>query len=555
MQQRRWFSGLVSVLILLMPTSGHAATTQQAATLITNQSFEAELAPWLVCGGATRTTERAHGGQYAIRLGNPTTTDCPLPPPELAYLGRVDQALTYAFAVPSTTQDMTVSFWYYVAGAASSEVSVIVSKGLYTSNYNSAETAYLDRLLAGDQPGWHLFRQVLTADQLAVVTEQTNVSLQFRIEDPLAAGDSVAFFIDDVQVTLARVTTAASPLPAALRSDTTQPIVYVRDEPASSYSDTIYRINIDGSGARQIFRGYLTDSADPVWSPNGQQIALIDDNVYPANQTDPNKYVSATALMIINPNGGAARRVYQTSGVPGDPDFVSQITHLSWSPDGTRIAASFFEYLRYDNGRLEGGLASIQLVDAASEQQATPLLKYATNASWNKANQLLFETYDLYGDSQRSSVSISELELTTQPPTERPLIADPKLRYDTDNDSEPVWAPNGSQFLTIRTVSGSWYDNDGDSAYNHAIMLFDRASLETPRMLLLADHGFVSDPAWSPDGRYLVYTLQREGKTDLWWLDVADGTTGPITTDGLSRDAHWRPTSTSRVFIPVVRRR
>ncbi len=76
-------------------------------------------------------------------------------------------------------------------------------------------------------------------------------------------------------------------------------------------------------------------------------------------------------------------------------------------------------------------------------------------------------------------------------------------------------------------------------------------------MLLFADHGrSIDNVRWSPDGRYLIYTLDRfDGGSDIWWLDVASGATGPITTDGRALEADWRPGSTlQRVFVPLVTR-
>lgn len=564
----RRFVCLISMLGLCLsvsawrPAASHASTPQQAATLIANPGFEAGLEPWVACGGAQlvdaqapgATAAMVHSGRYALRLGNPTGTDCPPPPPGYEYLGKVDQALLQSVTVPADAPGVTVSFWYSITGNASTEVSIILSDNLYTSNYNSSETAYLDRLLYGDQPGWHLFRQVLDPTQLAFVKQLGTLKLQFRINDPLGADENSAFYIDDVQVTADTVTTTASPLPSALQSSGTQPLVYACADPKNpSYSDFICRVDTDGSNARQIFKGYLSSSSDPVWSPNGGTIALIDDNVYPAGETNPDKYVSATALVLVNPDGGAPRTIYQTAGQPGDPALVSKLTNLAWSPDGSTLAAAFFDYQRRSNGTIEGALASIDLIDAATGA-SSPLLQYATAPGWSATNQVLFETYDLYDNGNRTTHSIWKLDLNQNPPVEQPLIPEPALRYSTDNDFDPVWAPDGQQFVTIRTVSGNHYDADGDNRYNHAMMLTNPQDVTNPRMLLLADNGDIAAPTWSPDGKYIAYTLSRDGKRDIWWLDVASGATGPITKDGLSHNASWRPTSVTRTFLPLLGR-
>lgn len=565
-------SGLCLVFVAVLPLVSHAeprtttpadhpplARPQQTTNLLSNPGFENGLASWSACGGARLVDAQApgvtramvHSGRYAVRLGNPTNSnDCP--PPASPYSDRMDQALLQVITVPPEAPAVTVSFWYSITGNAPTEVHVMLTKDLYDYTFDP-RGAYLDRLLYGDQPGWHLFRQVLTAAELAEVKQQGSLNLQFTIEDPLGQNDNSAFYIDDLQVIPAAVTTSASPLPNELRGNRGQPIVYVRDDPNNpSYNNAIYRMDTDGSNARRIFTGFLQDSSQPTWSPDGGRIALIDENVYPPNEPDPEKRVPATALVLIDPNGGTPRTIYQTTGQSGEPDLISQLTDLTWSPDGSTLAGSIFDYLRYNDGRLGGGIATVWQIDAATGQ-GRQILNAATAPNWGRTNRLLFEAYELYGDSRRD-YSIWELDLNTNPPTERSLIPEPKLRYSTDNDFDPVWAPDGQRFVTIRTISGNFYDADGDKHYNHAMMLFNRQDLDNPQLILLGDHGFISEPTWSPDGKYILYTLTRDDRRDIWWLDVATGATGPVTNDGLSHSAHWRPTGSAIIFLPLVRR-
>ena len=59
----------------------------------------------------------------------------------------------------------------------------------------------------------------------------------------------------------------------------------------------------------------------------------------------------------------------------------------------------------------------------------------------------------------------------------------------------------------------------------------DGPFFENPRVLLIADHGGISeaivDFTWSPDGRYVLYTLfESTDATNVWWLDATTGATG-----------------------------
>src|SRR6185369_15341650 len=51
----------------------------------------------------------------------------------------------------------------------------------------------------------------------------------------------------------------------------------------------------------------------------------------------------------------------------------------------------------------------------------------------------------------------------------------------------------------------------------------------------------IDDFTWSPDGRYVLYTLfEAADAANVWWLDVATGATGRVTDDGASLSVDWR---------------
>jgi serine/threonine protein kinase len=63
---------------------------------------------------------------------------------------------------------------------------------------------------------------------------------------------------------------------------------------------------------------------------------------------------------------------------------------------------------------------------------------------------------------------------------------------------------------------------------------------ELPRSLrrLTFDRGLQSEPAWSPDGRFIAYSSDRNGNFDIWVKPVSGGDAMPITND----QAHdWQP--------------
>jgi Tol biopolymer transport system component len=212
-------------------------------------------------------------------------------------------------------------------------------------------------------------------------------------------------------------------------------------------------------------------------------------------------------------------------------------------PDNNRIALTQIGFGAFCDGRLaQGGTADILSLTPPSPV-ASQLAQYAARPSINRNGQVLFDGFDLSSSRSNRADGIWELAPGAQQPENR-LLAN-------SADRQPVWAPDGRRFAVVRLTTSPSADV---SERTFAIMLYERQNLNNPRMILFADHGrSVSSLSWSPDGAYLVYTLERfDGRSDIWWLDVSTGATGPITTDGQARDVAWRPVSVSRVFLPLV---
>ncbi|MGQ9550772.1 MAG: hypothetical protein ACUVSW_15000 [Roseiflexus sp.] len=172
------------------------------------------------------------------------------------------------------------------------------------------------------------------------------------------------------------------------------------------------------------------------------------------------------------------------------------------------------------------------------------LAEHAARPGINRSGQVVFDGFDLSSSRSNRADGVWEVDLNAQPPSETRLIPHPA-------DRSPVWAPDGRRFAVVRVTTSPSADV---SERTFAIMLYDRQNLNNPRMVLFADHGrSVSNLSWSPDGAYLVYTLERfDGRTDIWWLDISSGATGPVTSDGQALEAAWRPVAENRVFLPLV---
>jgi hypothetical protein len=258
-------------------------------------------------------------------------------------------------------------------------------------------------------------------------------------------------------------------------------------------------------------------------------------------------------------DGSHRREIFSTQGLEGtsgSPPFCmppqcvdlpraaldQTIRDVDWSPDGRTVAATICVRSRYHWGESDDDTCHVEILDAASGAVIRSDLDGWFRPDWGAAGRMLFNGPAQYPDYTLRGVWEGDPSVT---PATQALIVPAPTDLLVGGDRLPTWAPDGRHFVTARQIGGNRWDANGFAVTNEAVVLHDREDVENPRVLLIADHGGISgaidDFTWSPDGRWVLYTLYESADAaDIWWLDVETGATGRVTNDGASVSVDWR---------------
>jgi len=300
-------------------------------------------------------------------------------------------------------------------------------------------------------------------------------------------------------VSLSRPAPAPDAAPASTGSG---PKPAVISEPAgrlvfqTTVGGDIYVINVDGTGLRRV-----ADGLDPVWSPNGQEIAYV-------------RWQEPRGVWVVDTGSGNEWRAFDWP----------EARWPSWSPDGGRIVFS-----RQHGGRTEEvekcfwrwcftlppephwKLAIVRTADGALTEP--PCSEFSRAPAWSPLGDRM-----VYADGQGLRVQSEDGELSYA------ITDDPR-------DTAPVWSPDGSQVAFVRRQHDHWeiyvVDADGRNL---------RRLTDTPRKPG-GDLGNSVAPAWSPDGGYVAFFTDRTGEWNIWVMRAGGGEQRPMfdgALDGLS---------------------
>lgn len=132
----------------------------------------------------------------------------------------------------------------------------------------------------------------------------------------------------------------------------------------------------------------------------------------------------------------------------------------------------------------------------------------------------------------------------------QPVVASDLLRLASA--SQLAISPDGQQLAYVLTRRAQ----QGDEAYHYLRHLF-LAPLDGQQPPFQLTHGDRNDsqPAWSPDGRYLAFVRAHEGKPQIWILPMTGGEAYPLTSARYgATQPQWSPDGQAILFASPLPR-
>lgn len=273
-------------------------------------------------------------------------------------------------------------------------------------------------------------------------------------------------------------------------------IVFIRKE--GSYS-SLYRVSVLGGEPRKLIQD--ANSAD--WSLDGRNIVFI------RMKNDQGRYNSS--ILVTNADGTSMREIAYFKGL--------QLQHPRWSPDGKWIVARTIPF-----GQVTTPLFVISADGKEKRAINSPRkLGWFSAAVWSTQHTLIF-TEPTSIVAARSSTSGRIVEQDIRSGKIRTLF----------------WSPTLGNTVDIVSSGSLVLDAISSRESLHEVALGEKKHSQQDKWLT---RGISNDrePAYSPDGKSVIFSSNRSGNLDLWVVSTETGVLSRITDDSAE---DWDPAFT-----------
>lgn len=313
----------------------------------------------------------------------------------------------------------------------------------------------------------------------------------------------------------------------------------------------IWTINADGTGLTQLTWGAF-DDREPHWSPDGANLAFSSDRSgnydiwtitlatgalrrvtsNPANDFGPSWSPDGHEIAFASDrtNGAGIYAIATADKADAEERLVqAQSGALSppgWSPDGRTVAFNSIE------GAHSALFAGAHEIGGADEDV------FPFRPQWLANGDLLYTADGKIKRRPAAGGAATTIEFSAEVSFDRPAFTAKHREFNTPGTQpvigllHPALSPDGRQ-VAFTALGDLWVMPVGG----------------TPRRL--TDDPFIElDAAWSPDGRWLAYSSDRDGVMRVYLRNMTSGAERAATGhEGIATNAAWSPDGNRIAFL------
>jgi Tol biopolymer transport system component/imidazolonepropionase-like amidohydrolase len=270
----------------------------------------------------------------------------------------------------------------------------------------------------------------------------------------------------------------------------------------------IWDVDVATGAVRQLTRNPANDFA-PAYSPTNSTIAFVSERE------------DRRGVWTVNASNGNEASLAPAAGAVSAP---------SWNRDGTKVVYNV----------IAGNRSELMLDgrDITGDEDVFPF-----RAQWTSPTELIYtadgkiKKRTLDGGAPATIEFTAAVSFTRTPYKFAVRDHDSRTERPVRGVMAPVISPDGTQ-VAFAALGDLWVMPVGPSTALGA----------SGQARQLTNDRFVEmQPSWSPDGRSLAYSSDRDGSMDLWVRDLASGADRKVATDATK--ASWAPRGTEIAYL------